>query len=132
MLSVVFSPLTIADAVEKLHCLSLHIPRVADHAHQANSKWSCRNSDEKPLKTRPHQLFRCTYVFQCICGSDHAQARHKTKKRQMPYQNIGCLAFAKLVGTFDGDEASRKCPSYISVHLLTFLQGTEIYFAFMR
>ncbi|EJF55564.1 hypothetical protein DICSQDRAFT_73485, partial [Dichomitus squalens LYAD-421 SS1] len=77
--------------------LGLHLPSI--YNRDVSSKWSIRFSKAVPLTTSGY--IRTTYIFQCICGSDHAAGARVTKKRQMPWDNLGCNAFVRVVATFD-------------------------------
>src|SRR5690606_32975675 len=40
---------------------------------------------------------RVTRYFQCQCGLDHRAPPNPSTKRQIPWKNIGCLLWVKLV-----------------------------------
>lgn len=87
-----------AAALDLISALGLHIPEV--YARDVASKWSIRNSKSSSLG-QGGKYRRFTWIFQCICGSDHTVGPNPTVSRQMPFENVGCNAFTKLVVTFE-------------------------------
>ncbi|KAI1782115.1 hypothetical protein LXA43DRAFT_1150445 [Ganoderma leucocontextum] len=77
----------------------------------ASSPTSSRKNSHlrHPFGNQTERLFppsfssrRSTAQFwRCICGSDHTVGPKATAKRQMPYDNLGCDAFVRMVATFD-------------------------------
>ncbi|KAF6743082.1 hypothetical protein DFP72DRAFT_1080829 [Ephemerocybe angulata] len=72
--------------------LGVHIP--ADSERDVQSKMSIQKSDKKSLQ---NEKTRATRHIQCQCGTDNTAGRHASKKRQMPWKNVGCLVWVKLV-----------------------------------
>lgn len=86
-------------AFELFNQLGLHIPGV--YLRDVATKWSIRHSSSRKLQNG--SFYRFTYIFQCICGCDHTAGPVTTAKRQMPYDDVGCNAYIKLVVTFDSN-----------------------------
>lgn len=91
-------------AFELFNQLGLHIPGV--YSRDVASKWSIRQSSSRKLQKG--SFYQVTYIFQCICGCDHTTGPVPTAKRQMPYDNVGCNAFIKLVVTFDSNLSGKS------------------------
>ncbi|KAF5320405.1 hypothetical protein D9611_010750 [Ephemerocybe angulata] len=72
--------------------LGIHIP--ADSERDVQSKMSIQKTDKKALQ---NEKTRATRHIQCQCGTDNTAGRHASKKRQMPWKNVGCLVWVKLV-----------------------------------
>ncbi|KAF8168414.1 hypothetical protein B0H34DRAFT_779746 [Crassisporium funariophilum] len=84
--------------MELFSTLQLYIP------HQ-NNEDERDVQDSKPLKARSAKekgrYKRYTQTFHCQCGMDHTTGRFAGKKCQIPWKDVGCLCWIKLVTVHD-------------------------------
>ena len=82
--------------------LQLYIPNQNDGERDVQSKFSIQKTDSKALGGKGNTRWkRCTRTFQCQCGVDHTTGRFAGKARQIPWKNVGCLSWVKVVTTHD-------------------------------
>ncbi|KAJ7483905.1 hypothetical protein B0H11DRAFT_1722928, partial [Mycena galericulata] len=62
----------------------------------ARSKLVIRTSDHSPLQKR---FTRWQRVYQCMCGSDHEEGHQASKRRGMPWRNVGCEFWMRVTTT---------------------------------
>jgi hypothetical protein len=82
--------------------LHLYIPSQDERDVQA--KFSIQKTSSKAIgglggKAEKPLWKRWTRHFQCQCGVDNEEGRLASKKRQIPWKNVGCLSWIKLVTT---------------------------------
>jgi len=77
--------------------LQLYIPSQDERDIQA--KFSIQKASGKAIGGGGKAWKRWTRYFQCQCGVDNGEGRFASKKRQMPWKNVGCLSWIKLVTT---------------------------------
>lgn len=85
-------------AFEFINRLGIHIPDEVDR--DVRSKLSIRRSEHS--KCGPNKKYtRWTRIYQCLCGTDHAEGRFSTAKRQIGWENVACTMYAKVITTHD-------------------------------
>lgn len=82
--------------------LELYIPSPKKKQERdVQSKLAIQKSSKNELKNTCHE--RVTRFFQCQCGLDNhvgCEGR-QSKERQIPWKNVGCLMWIKLVTLHD-------------------------------
>ena len=78
--------------------LGLHIPD--ELPRDAQSKLVIKMSDSNRIG-QAKKYMRWTRLYQCQCGTANNVGRHASKKRYMPWQNVKCSMFARVVSTHD-------------------------------
>jgi hypothetical protein len=102
-----------------LTALNLHVPNDIDREIQ--SKMSIRHSDAKPVKPKKGSIGdkesrvykRWTRLYQCLCGTKGDAA---IRPRGIPWGNIGCFVWVRLVTTHD--ETDPKGDGVIKIWLI--------------
>ncbi|KAJ7136679.1 hypothetical protein C8R44DRAFT_608573, partial [Mycena epipterygia] len=72
-------------AVQLLIQMGAHVPEELDR--DARSKLVIRTSYHSPIARK---FTRWQRVYQCTCSSDNEQGHQPSKRRDMPWQNVGC------------------------------------------
>ncbi|KAJ3515621.1 hypothetical protein NMY22_g14404 [Coprinellus aureogranulatus] len=86
--------------------LGLYLPGDDDYPRDVQNKFSIVKTVPKDITKRgtskePAKYKRFIRYFQCQCGADEKCGRRATEKRQMPWRNVGCLVWVKLVTTHE-------------------------------
>lgn len=113
-----FSRYKIDRALELYSELKLYIP--SEDERDVQSKYSIQKGIGKPFGaksggTAPWK--RWTRFFQCQCGVDNTEGQNPSKKRQMPWKNVGCLSWIKLITTHNNDNGN-ILPNFVILHHL--------------
>lgn len=94
-------------ALEIIDNLGVHIPQFS--ARDAQSKWSVVQTDPNSVQWKDNKFkkhTRYTRYYLCACATDHTSgSHHASKKRQIAWENVGCIAWLKVVTTH-GDEGT--------------------------
>jgi hypothetical protein len=88
------------NALELFAHLKLYMPTHEDRDVQL--KYTIQKTDSKTIGGKggkPHPWKRVTRFFQCQCGIDNTAGRWASKQRQIPWRNVGCMSWIKLVTT---------------------------------
>ena len=99
-------------ALELFSKLQLYAPNSNDEDRERDvqCKYSIQKTDSNVLASKNSKesprYKRFTRFFQCQCGIDHTAGRLAGKKRQIPWKNVGCLSWVKLVTTHDENNGS--------------------------
>ncbi|KAH6884047.1 hypothetical protein BKA70DRAFT_1446097 [Coprinopsis sp. MPI-PUGE-AT-0042] len=90
-----------AAALELFSSLKLYIPKSEDKARDVQSKLAIQKSYSNVvvIKGQDTTYERATRVFQCQCGIDNEEGRFASKKRQMPWANVGCQFHVVMIST---------------------------------
>jgi hypothetical protein len=88
-------------ALQLFSDLWLYIP--SENARDAQSKYSVQKTITKTL-TGNSKHKRITRFYQCQCGVDHTTGRFAARTRQVPWRNVGCLSWIKLVTLHDSED----------------------------
>ena len=85
--------------------LCLYIPGHGERDVQSKLTviWSNSNfRNGRGSKYPKKRYMRWDRLYQCQCGADHASGHNAAKeKRQIPWKNVGCLCWVKLVTLHD-------------------------------
>ncbi|KAG1765864.1 hypothetical protein EV702DRAFT_1050858 [Suillus placidus] len=91
-------------AFQLLDCLHVHIPTLLQR--DVRSKLAIHNTDTKVLKSKgphgkiqPSAYSRVTCLLQCSCGTDHTAGTNGSKLQEIPWKNVGCLVWVKVIAT---------------------------------
>ncbi|KAM6494944.1 hypothetical protein JOM56_009567, partial [Amanita muscaria] len=89
-------------AFQLLSDLNLHLG-INDVPRDARSKMSIVYSDSGHVG--PNKKYMCwTRLYQCLCGTNHEEGHYPSKKRLMPWKNIKCSMYARVVSTHDSSK----------------------------
>ena len=94
----IFTFYCLAEAYKLVGLLDLHIPS-STLDRNVQSKYTIVTSQPKPFAKKPYK--RVIRFYQCQCGVDHAFGRHVAKKRQVPWADVGCLSWIRLITLHD-------------------------------
>lgn len=83
-----------AQALQLFSELWLYIP--SENACDAQSKYSVQKTMSKVI-TGNSKHKRATWFYQCQCGVDHKTGRFAVRLRQVPWRNVSCLSWIKLI-----------------------------------
>jgi len=88
------------EALKLYATLHLYIPSQDERDVQA--KFSIQKTSSKAIgglggKAEKPAWKHWTWHFQCQCGIDNEEGRLTSKKCQIPWKNVGCLSWIKLV-----------------------------------
>ncbi|KAJ6459149.1 hypothetical protein C8R47DRAFT_994808, partial [Mycena vitilis] len=88
----------------------LHLPNEVER--DVRSKLAIVTSNSVPSKSKDKTTIFTRYraIYQCQCGTDHADGRHASKKRQMPWENVDCGCWFRITTTLHGqnDDLSKN------------------------
>ncbi len=83
--------------------LKLYVPTHDDCDVQY--KFAIQKSDTKKIG-KNKSWKRVTRFYQCQCGIDNTTGRFASKGRQIPWRNVGCMSWVKLMTTHMNDNGS--------------------------
>ncbi|KAH6906212.1 hypothetical protein BKA70DRAFT_1430142 [Coprinopsis sp. MPI-PUGE-AT-0042] len=82
--------------------LGAHVPDTATH-RSSRSKLAIITSDKNPIKSNgkpsTKTFVRYCRLYQCQCGINNHEGHQPSKKRTIPYDNVGCPFWMLLVTT---------------------------------
>ncbi|KAG2149230.1 hypothetical protein DEU56DRAFT_924695 [Suillus clintonianus] len=97
-----------AKLLDRLH---VHIPTLLHRDVQL--KLAICNTDTKVLnskgphgKLQPSVYSRVTCLLQCSCGTDHTAGTNGSKLREIPWKDVGCLVWVKVIATHFTSDSS--------------------------
>jgi hypothetical protein len=96
--------LLIEEALQLFAHLGLYLPSQGNRDVQ--NKYAIQKTDAKKIGGKPEGWKRITRYFQCQCGVDNTTGQLASKERQIPWKNVGCMSWVKLVTTHVADEGS--------------------------
>jgi hypothetical protein len=90
-------------AFHLLHDLNLHLGG-SELPRDVRSKMSIVYSDSGRIG--PNKKYtRWTRLYQCLCGTNHEAGRYASKKRLMPWKNVKCSMYARVISTHDTSDS---------------------------
>ena len=85
-------------AFKLLTDLALHLPD--ELPRDVRSKLAIKTSDSKHIG--PDKKYtRWTRLYQCLCGTDNERGHHASKRRHIPWENVKCSMYARVISTHD-------------------------------
>ncbi|KAL6301041.1 hypothetical protein BKA93DRAFT_752298 [Sparassis latifolia] len=81
--------------------LGVHIPD--EIPRKVQSKFVIRHNDQDIIKSRDgSKAYQGqNRLYQCSCGMDNTTGWHPSTRRDIPWANVGCLAWLRLITTYD-------------------------------
>ena len=104
MYALVLDWICIENALQLFAVLKLYLPTCDDR--DAQYKYAIQKSDAKKIG-KNHTWKRVTRFYQCQCGIDNTAGRFASKARQIPWRNVGCMSWIKLITTHLNDDGSK-------------------------
>ncbi|RXW16666.1 hypothetical protein EST38_g9180, partial [Candolleomyces aberdarensis] len=115
-----------ARALELFSFLQLHIPQSKNELCSVQSKLAIQKTDSVDVNIKnetqaPWERF--TRYYQCQCGISHQTGRFAAEKRQIPWEDVGCPFWIKLVTVHERRDASRVFGSMLGIDEISGILG---------